>query len=248
MTKCKHNFDKDELERLYKEYGNYRLAAKALGVSKTTFMQQYRKSKGQCIICAQGIPEEHKSYTCQDCLEKNRVEDKPSTKLCLTCGVTTLHRLEGQCKVSWTKKQDCEECLKEKYKISAKKTYLKFRPRNLANDKLDPRVKEYQKAYRSSEHGKQVRRVSNSRRRAVKVTTASPTIDTYIHFLHSKTDSKCPYCPSTDNLSIDHILPLSRGGTHTEDNVELVCLPCNIRKGTKTKEEFIEFLKDIKEN
>lgn len=245
MAKCKYNFSKDELERVYKEQGNYGKAGKTLGLSRGTFRQQYLISQGKCMVCADGIPEESNSRTCEACLERNRVEDKPSTKICLTCGVTTLHRLEGQGKVSWTKKQDCEECLKEKYKVSAKKTYLKFRPRNLAKDRLDPRVKEYQKAYRSSEHGKQVRRVSNSRRRAVKVTTASPTIDTYIHFLHSKTDSKCPYCPSTDNLSIDHILPLSRGGTHTEDNVELVCLPCNIRKGTKTKEEYIDFLKEF---
>lgn len=247
MAKCKYNFSKDELERYYNEYESYSLAGKKLGISKNTFRQQYLKSQGKCMICMSDIPEHHESYTCQECLERSRVEEKESSKPCSTCD-SLIHRKEGQSKLSWSKKMDCDECLKEKYKVSAKKTYLKFRPRNLEKDRNDPRVKEYQKEYRASENGRQRRRVSNSRRRAVKVTTASPTIDAYIHFLHSKTDSKCPYCPSIDNLSIDHILPLSKGGTHTEDNVELVCLPCNIRKGTKTKEEFIEFLKDIKEN
>jgi 5-methylcytosine-specific restriction endonuclease McrA len=91
------------------------------------------------------------------------------------------------------------------------------------------------------------RRISNAKRRAEKVTTASPNVNSYIELLHTSVDKVCPYCLTTDNLSIDHILPLSRGGTHTEDNVELVCLSCNIRKGTKTKEEFIEFLNMIKE-
>jgi transposase-like protein len=81
MAKCKYNLDKDELERLYREQGSYRLAAKELGVSKMTFMQQYRKSQGQCLRCAASIPEGHLGYTCKVCLEKNRVEDKPILSL-----------------------------------------------------------------------------------------------------------------------------------------------------------------------
>ena len=34
--------------------------------------------------------------------------------------------------------------------------------------------------------------------------------------------------------SIDHTFPLSRGGTHTWDNVQLVHLICNLRKGPRT--------------
>ena len=33
--------------------------------------------------------------------------------------------------------------------------------------------------------------------------------------------------------SIDHIIPLSRGGRHEQDNVRLTCLPCNLRKSSK---------------
>ncbi len=34
--------------------------------------------------------------------------------------------------------------------------------------------------------------------------------------------------------SIDHIIPLSKGGTHTWPNVQLVHLVCNLRKGNRT--------------
>ncbi len=36
------------------------------------------------------------------------------------------------------------------------------------------------------------------------------------------------------HASIDHTHPLSKGGTHTWDNVQLVHLICNLRKGDRT--------------
>lgn len=45
---------------------------------------------------------------------------------------------------------------------------------------------------------------------------------------------KCLACESTENLSMDHIIPLSKGGRHSIDNVQLLCVSCNSHKGTKT--------------
>jgi 5-methylcytosine-specific restriction endonuclease McrA len=39
----------------------------------------------------------------------------------------------------------------------------------------------------------------------------------------------CQYCGSRAD-SIDHVVPRSRGGTHTWDNVVAACRPCNVRK------------------
>ena len=44
----------------------------------------------------------------------------------------------------------------------------------------------------------------------------------------------CDY-NSKDYPSIDHIKPLSRGGLHTWDNVQLSCRGCNIHKGNNLK-------------
>lgn len=38
---------------------------------------------------------------------------------------------------------------------------------------------------------------------------------------------------SGDTRSIDHIVPISKGGQHTHDNVRLVHLRCNCKKGSK---------------
>src|SRR5258705_2206708 len=39
----------------------------------------------------------------------------------------------------------------------------------------------------------------------------------------------CQYCGSRAD-SIDHVVPRSKGGTHTWDNVVAACRPCNVRK------------------
>lgn len=39
--------------------------------------------------------------------------------------------------------------------------------------------------------------------------------------------------PDPDSVSIDHILPISLGGTHSRDNVAAAHLGCNIRKGNR---------------
>jgi len=46
-----------------------------------------------------------------------------------------------------------------------------------------------------------------------------------------KFNHKCAYCGSQKNLEVDHIIPLSRGGRHDEDNMQILCRSCNRRKG-----------------
>ncbi|MGF1493171.1 MAG: HNH endonuclease [Microcoleaceae cyanobacterium] len=48
---------------------------------------------------------------------------------------------------------------------------------------------------------------------------------------------RCQYCGVTKHLTIDHVIPRSRGGTHTWDNVVTACERCNAHKGSRTPEE-----------
>jgi len=49
---------------------------------------------------------------------------------------------------------------------------------------------------------------------------------------------RCQYCGSgSDRLSIDHVMPRSRGGAHAWDNVTTACLRCNVNKGNRTPRE-----------
>lgn len=53
----------------------------------------------------------------------------------------------------------------------------------------------------------------------------------------------CLYCKTDLEYSgweMDHKIPHSRGGKHEYTNVCLCCRPCNLRKGSKTPQEFMK--------
>ena len=51
---------------------------------------------------------------------------------------------------------------------------------------------------------------------------------------------RCQYCGkrySTPRLSLDHVMPKSRGGGETWENIVCACLKCNVQKGGRTPAE-----------
>ncbi|GMH08248.1 hypothetical protein Nepgr_010088 [Nepenthes gracilis] len=64
-------------------------------------------------------------------------------------------------------------------------------------------------------------------------------------------DYTCQYCSSRNNLTVDHVLPIARGGKWTWENLVTACAKCNSKKGQKTLEEanmnLIKILKAPKE-
>ena len=54
--------------------------------------------------------------------------------------------------------------------------------------------------------------------------------DSEINALYSR---PCYNCATKEDLSIDHIIPLSRGGRHSIGNLQTLCRPCNSSKGDK---------------
>lgn len=51
---------------------------------------------------------------------------------------------------------------------------------------------------------------------------------------------RCQYCgqhPAKKDISIDHVVPRSRGGGDTWHNLVLACMRCNVKKGSRTPEE-----------
>jgi 5-methylcytosine-specific restriction endonuclease McrA len=48
---------------------------------------------------------------------------------------------------------------------------------------------------------------------------------------------QCQYCGTGKELTLDHIIPSSRGGQHTWINLVTACKSCNTRKGDYTPDE-----------
>ena len=58
--------------------------------------------------------------------------------------------------------------------------------------------------------------------------------------IHKRDHYTCQYCsvqPGSEELTIDHVQPRSRGGTSTWENCVLACLECNKRKADRTPTE-----------
>jgi 5-methylcytosine-specific restriction endonuclease McrA len=45
---------------------------------------------------------------------------------------------------------------------------------------------------------------------------------------------RCQYCGARSNLTVDHVIPRSKGGLSSWENIVASCAPCNRRKGDRT--------------
>jgi 5-methylcytosine-specific restriction endonuclease McrA len=58
--------------------------------------------------------------------------------------------------------------------------------------------------------------------------------------IYFRDGNTCQYCGKrfrNTDLNIDHVIPKSRGGHDSWENLVCACVPCNIRKGSKTPRE-----------
>lgn len=57
------------------------------------------------------------------------------------------------------------------------------------------------------------------------------------HNILKRDDNTCAYCNSTKDLTLDHVIPKSKGGLNTWTNLVTACFKCNSRKGDKLLSE-----------
>jgi len=55
--------------------------------------------------------------------------------------------------------------------------------------------------------------------------------------IYQRDGFQCVYCGTYKNLTIDHVMPKSRGGANSWENMVTCCFTCNSKKGSKTPEE-----------
>ncbi len=73
-----------------------------------------------------------------------------------------------------------------------------------------------------------------------------PNYRTHKHTLYGEQEGLCKGCRTQfpfRNMTVDHIVPTSQGGTDHEDNLQLLCGACNSTKGQGTQAELIARLK-----
>lgn len=113
-------------------------------------------------------------------------------------------------------------------KKNAAELRAKARERNRANP--EPKRASYRK-WRQRNRDKELTRLAT--RRALLRDT--PELR---EFISQMLKQPCVYCGSTERISIDHVVPLSRGGKHEASNLAPACLPCNASKNNRLPSEW----------
>ena len=120
---------------------------------------------------------------------------------------------------------------------------LKANSRKYRQDNLE-KVKAYSKKWKEAnpEKARASSRLNSSKRRAQKRNTQVEDITDKLlneHWVKNNIDpEKCYYCDEGLYEHLEHCTPLSRGGTHTKENLVPSCAHCNLSKGTKTPDEW----------
>lgn len=84
------------------------------------------------------------------------------------------------------------------------------------------------------------RRAHAAKRRAlVAASPATFTVEQWLEIVE-RYGHRCAYCQRKPRkLTMDHVVPLAKGGTHTDDNIVPACFDCNRRKHVKSAAEFL---------
>jgi 5-methylcytosine-specific restriction endonuclease McrA len=57
------------------------------------------------------------------------------------------------------------------------------------------------------------------------------------HRIYKRDGYRCVYCGNTKQLTIDHVIPKSKGGKNTWENLVTCCIKCNLKKSDRTPEQ-----------
>lgn len=55
--------------------------------------------------------------------------------------------------------------------------------------------------------------------------------------IYKRDGHRCQYCGRSSNLTIDHVIPKSKGGEDSWENLTICCVQCNMKKGDRYLEQ-----------
>ena len=93
----------------------------------------------------------------------------------------------------------------------------------------------------------ELKAAERARRRAAKLGAGDPVDSGAWRAVVRAAAGICGYCGESAPLTLDHRIPLSRGGTNAIENLIPACGTCNSRKGTRTEPEFRTLLQAERE-
>lgn len=126
---------------------------------------------------------------------------------------------------------------KEKVEELRKKNKEKYNARHreyLKENEAILKVKRREYRKKNMDKHRLNEQVRSARKRTLKSTF---TIDQW-HKCLSLFNHQCAYCDCTEKLEQEHVIPVSKGGHYTVDNIIPACRSCNASKNNKSLEEW----------
>lgn len=125
----------------------------------------------------------------------------------------------------------------EKRKESVKKYDLTHRERRKEWEKKNEEyIREYRRNLAKTPKYKEQGKIQTHKRRAIIKNLKEHFTLSEWEELKKKWNYTCLACGKREpeiKLSPDHMIPLCKGGKNTIDNIQPLCLPCNLRKNKK---------------
>lgn len=214
----------------------------------------------KCLQCNKEVNKSGAKFCSQDCYHENKKKTHIVVRLCPTCGKKMKARTSYELKRKKFCSRKCRKHTSEtKEKIRKTKTGQKVHSEKWKRKQsLRMKGNKYRLGHPlSSEHkAKMIQRgeshwawkdgrcsdpeyIKWQKRHNQHLKRCAKGSYSKDEWLLKKKEfgNKCRYCGFEGSLSVDHIIPLSRGGTNYIENIQPLCLPCNMKKHAKLPKE-----------
>ncbi len=179
----------------------------------------------QCVTCSRGQyqtrKEYHKLYNKENA-DKKREYDR-------------IYRQENADKIREYKQlysQENPDIILEYHRNYRKENADKFREHQQNYRQENPdRIRKYQQKYFQTPSGKSSRIRNEQKRRAIK--NQCHSLPYKPEDILNLFDGECAYCGSKDKLTLDHFIPITKGGSNVQGNLLPACQSCNCSKNSK---------------
>lgn len=194
----------------------------------------------QCCVCKQVFPRTNQHF------HRNKAKKDGLCDMCKKCNSAKVRRWQKDNpektrakQKQWVEKnpEKVTEYQRRFYRDNRERESIRKRKaREQDPEKFRKRAREYAQTNPETTQAKRLRHLALKRNANGNFTGSD------IKRMTQEQNGCCYYCGKQTALTVDHKMPLSRGGSNSTDNLCMACRFCNSQKGARSEQEYREWL------